>query len=149
MKTACFFTSAICCFSILAGAVVWAAEEKEKGTPEAPSSGKAIAGTYYRGNGLSYNISLTLKDDGKYAAEWRGCLGKYGEASGKWSLNDKRITFTPSKEEGMMKGHLRNLAVIKFKADWILVPTDKRDREIYDKRGVYRYSCFQKKEKIE
>jgi len=59
-----------------------AGEEKEKGTPEAPSSAKAVAGDYYRGDGTGYNIYLTLKENGKYTAEWHGCLGKYGEASG-------------------------------------------------------------------
>jgi hypothetical protein len=148
MKTARFFTSAICCLLIFAAGVVRAADEKEKGTPEAPSSAKVIAGTYYRGDGLGYNISLTLSEDGKYTAEWHGCVGKYGEASGKWGLNDKQITLTPSKEEGMMKGHLQTLDVMKFRGDWILVPTAKGEREFYDKWGVERSSCFQKREKI-
>jgi hypothetical protein len=148
MKTARCFTSAICYLLIFAVGVVWATDEKEKGTPEVPSSAKAVAGSYYRGDGLGYNISLILKEDGKYTTEWHGCLGKYGEASGKWSLNDKSITFTPSKEEGMMKGYLRSLDIMKFTGDWILVPTEKRDREFYDKWGVNRSSCFQKREKI-
>jgi hypothetical protein len=125
-----------------------AGDEKEKGTPEAPSNAKAVAGSYYRGDGLGYNVSLTLKENGKYTAEWHGCLGKYGEASGNWSLTKKRITFLPSKEEGNLKGYLKKLDVLKFKGDWILLPTDKEDRGFYDKWGVSRSSCFQKVEKI-
>jgi hypothetical protein len=129
-------------------AAIYATDGREKGSPEAPTSTKAVAGNYYRGDGLGYNISLTLKENGKYTAEWHGCLGKYGEASGTWSLTDKRITFTPTKEENLMQGYLRSLDVLKFKGDWIFVPTEKGDRESYDKSGVSRSSCFQKKEKI-
>ena len=106
-----------------------------------------MAGSYYRGDGLGYNVSLLLQTNGDYSAEWHGCLGKYGEAAGKWSLAGNRIVLTPSKEEGMMKGHLRSLVVLRFHGDWILVPTDRRESEVYDKWGVSRYSCFQKAER--
>lgn len=121
------------------------AASEQWGTPGTPSNAVAVAGSYYRGDGLGYNVSLTLEANGNYSAEWHGCLGKYGEASGKWSLADARITFTPSKEEDMMKGHLKSLDVLKFQGDWILVPTEKHEREFYDKMGVSRFSCFQKK----
>src|SRR2546423_9879807 len=121
------------------------AEEPEKGTPEARANAKAVAGTYYRGDGAGYNIYLTLKENGKYTAEWHGCLGKNGEASGQWTLADKRITFNPSREEDMMKGHLKKLDVLKFRGQWIFVPSD--DRQFYDKYGVSRYSCYQMTEK--
>jgi hypothetical protein len=120
------------------------AEEIEKGIPEAPPNAKAIVGSFYRGDGTGYNIYLTLKENGKYTAEWHGCLGKYGEASGKWKLAGQRISFSPSKEDGMMKDHLRSLDTCKFKGQWIFIPMDKSDRKFYDKWGVSRYSCFQK-----
>ena len=116
--------------------------EKEKGAPEAPKNAKSISGEYYRGDGTGYNIYLTLKENGEYAAKWRGCLGEYGTASGKWRLNDKTIVLSPTKEERMMQGHLKKLDVLKFNGNWIFVPSD--DREFYDKHGVSRYSCFQK-----
>jgi hypothetical protein len=134
-----------CAIFMLGFCACFAGDEKEKGTPEAPPNAGAIAGSYYRGDGRGYNIYLTLKEDGKYTAEWHGCLGQYGEASGLWTLNDKRITFKPSREEGMMKGHLKALDVLKYKSAWIFVPAD--DRAFYDKWGVSRYSCFQKEDK--
>jgi len=33
---------------------------KEKGTPESPPDAKAVAGSYYRGDGAGYNVYLTL-----------------------------------------------------------------------------------------
>jgi len=131
---------------LLVGAVLaLCAEEPQKGTPEVPPNPKAVAGNYYRGDGTGYNIYLTLKENGKYTAEWHGCLGKYGEASGQWTLAGKSITFKASKEKDMMKGHLKSLDVLKFRGQWIFVPSD--DRQFYDKYGVSRYSCYQKTEK--
>jgi hypothetical protein len=37
----------------------------------------------------------------------------------------------------MMKGHLRSLEVLKFKDDWIFVPTDRKGRDFYENfRGL-------------
>ena len=117
----------------------------EMGEPAVPPNAKAVAGSYYCGDGLGYNITLTLIENGSYSAEWRGCLGKYGDASGNWKLSDKRIVFTPKKETDMMKDHLKTLDVLKYKGDWIFVRADHR--EFYDNYGVSRYSCFQKRER--
>jgi len=116
----------------------------EKGVPEAPPNTKAVAGSYYCGDGTGYNVTLALKNDGTYSGEWHGCLGKYGDASGNWKLSDKRIILTPKKETGMMQGHLKALDVLKYKDGWIFVRAN--DRDFYDKHGVSRYSCFQKRE---
>lgn len=116
----------------------------EKGKPAAPPNAKAVAGSYYCGDGLGYNVTLTLKQDGTYSAEWHGCLGKHGDVSGSWRLSDKRIVLTAKKERDMMKGHLKSLDVLKYKGDWIFVRAD--DRDFYDKHGVSRYSCFQRRD---
>ena len=118
------------------------AAEIEKGVPEAPPNAAAVAGRYYCGDGLGYNVTLTLKTNGSYSAEWHGCLGKYGDAAGAWKLSNKRIVLAPSKESEIMKGHLKKLDVLKFKGDWIFVRAG--DRDLYDKYGIHRYSCFQK-----
>jgi hypothetical protein len=116
----------------------------EKGTPKAPPDAKVVAGSYYCGDGLGYNVTLILETNGTYTGEWNGCLGKYGEASGTWKVSGKRIILTPEMEEGNMKGHLRTLDIMKYKRGWIFVRAD--DRDVYDKYGVSRFSCFRKRE---
>jgi len=113
------------------------------GTPEAPRHAGAVAGSYYRGDGTGYNIYLTLGADGKYTAEWYGCGGKYGDASGQWTVTDKQVTLHPSAETGAMKDHLKTLNILKFKNHWIFVPAD--DHKFYDEWGVSSYACFQRK----
>jgi hypothetical protein len=113
----------------------------------APADTKALAGNYYRGDGLGYNVTLVLRESGEYSSEWHGCLGKYGEAAGKWKLQGERVTFTPSTEKDMMVGHLKTLDVVKIDGEWILVPTDKEDRKFFDEHGASRFTCFQKAKK--
>ena len=124
--------------------VAYGADEKEKGTPEAPPNPQALEASYFRGKGLAYNLHLTLEAGGKYKARWHSCLYKPGEASGTWSLTDNRITFTPPMEGEMLLGRVEKLDVLKSKGEWILVPTDERDRQFYEKEGVTRFSCFKK-----
>src|SRR5262245_52926145 len=129
MKARC--TVAILSLSIAVACAL--AGDNEKGEPAAPPAAKAVVGSYYCGDGLGYNVTLTLKEAGTYSAEWHGCLGKYGDASGSWKLSDKRIVLTPKKERDIMKGHLKTFDVLKYKGGWIFVRAD--DREFYDKHG--------------
>ena len=115
----------------------------QKGVAGCPSDAKGLAGGYYTGDGTGYNVYLTLNAKGTYTAEWLGCLGTYGEASGDWKLTNTQVVFNPSKETDMMRGHLRRLDVLKFQGHWILLSSDKDDREFYDKLGVCAGSCFQ------
>lgn len=140
MKTRGIITSIV--FMIMTAHIL--ATDIEKGTPEAPPNAKAVAGSYYCGDGTGYNVTLILKENGVYSGEWHGCLGKYGEASGTWKVSDKQIVLTPKKEKDMMKGHLKTLDVMKHKGGWIFVRAN--DRDFYDKYGVSRYSCFQKRD---
>ena len=133
---------------LILAAMATVAADKEKATSEAPPNAKAVAGEYYRGDGLGMNITLSLKEDGKYSAEWHGCLGKYGEGAGTWSLKGKSIAFTPSVEKDMLKGYLTKLDTAKFKGEWILVPTDKMSSDWYEREGPSRFSCYIKKEKV-
>ena len=107
---------------------------------------RPLAGSYYRGDGTGYNINLDLKGDGSYDANWRGCLGVYGTARGKWTVDGEHIVLSPTKETDMMKGHLKTLDMAKHEGRLILLPTD--DREFYDKHGASRYSCFQRTEAL-
>ena len=120
------------------------------GTPETPADAKAIEGAYYRGNGLSYNLELTLKADGRYTAKWDSCLYKSGEESGTWKLSDKRILFAPAIEGEMLRGRLETLDVLKFEGEWVLVPTADAEQKfhdaLYERVGVTPLSCFQRVE---
>jgi hypothetical protein len=125
------------------------AAEIKKGTPENPPNAAAVAGTYYCGDGLRFNITLTLNTNGTYAAEWHGCLIELGGTSGRWKLLGKRIVLTPAQESDDTKvkaktlGKLAALDVLKFNGDWIFVRAD--DRKSYDERGVIDSSCFQRR----
>ena len=101
-----------------------------------------LAGSYYRGDGTGYNINLDLRGDGSYDAKWRGCLGVYGTARGKWTDDGEHISLSPTTETDMMKGHLRRLDMAKHEGRLILRPSD--DGEFYEKHGASRYSCFQR-----
>jgi|SRR5690348_15975613 len=116
----------------------------QKGVAELPADPKVLVGRYYHGDGLGYNISLTLSPEGAYRAELSGCLGVYGDAAGDWRVSDGLIVFTPSKESDTMRSKLRALEVLKYQGDWIFVSTNKSARRYYDTYGVSDRSCFQK-----
>src|SRR6185295_5758511 len=80
--------------------------------PIPPANGIEMAGSYYRGDHTGYNIYLDLLAGGEYTAKWRGCLGVYGTARGRWTMVKNRMVFSPSSETGMMKRHLRQLHVV-------------------------------------
>lgn len=102
-----------------------------------PSS---LAGSYYRGDGTGYNIYLNLAASGAYKAEWYGCLGAYGTASGSWSIDGERIVLSPSSETDMMKGHMRELHIVRYDGQFVFVP-DLHD-DYYQKYGPNRLSAF-------
>jgi len=153
--TTVLFTSVIvAAIAIFQFAVASAAEKltdtklPAKGTLETPSNARAIEGAYYRGNGLSYNLALTLKAGGQYTAKWDSCLYKSGEASGTWKLSDKRIRFEPAIEGEMLRGRMEALDVLKFEGEWILVPVADAERTfhdaLYEREGVTPLSSFQR-----
>ena len=153
--TTVLFTSVIvAAIAIFQFAVASAAEKltdtklPAKGTLETPSNARAIEGAYYRGNGLSYNLALTLKAGGQYTAKWDSCLYKSGEASGTWKLSDKRIRFEPAIEGEMLRGRMEALDVLKFEGEWILVPVADGEQRfhdtLYETEGVTALSSFQR-----
>lgn len=103
---------------------------------------KSYAGSYYRGDGLGYNVNLNLKEDGTYTGKWRGCLGLYGTAQGRWTSNGKQILLKPSQETDMMKGHLRTLDIVYQQKKIALLPTT--DRKERTKWGIPKFLYFQK-----
>ena len=108
-----------------------------------PPTQQSLAGSYYRGDKLGYNVYLQLDASGAYSARWEGCLGIYGTARGRWNLRDELITFQPLVETDMMKKHLRQLHVIRQPLfGYVLVP-DLQD-SYYRRHGPDEYSAFHK-----
>jgi hypothetical protein len=58
---------------------------------------KALAGSYYHGDGLGVNCQLTVKADGTFTFVWRGCLGVYDENDGTAKLIDGHLKLAPTK----------------------------------------------------
>lgn len=105
-----------------------------------PSRAVALAGSYYRGDHTGYNIYLDLLANGRYDAQWHGCLGVYGTARGTWTVIDDRVVLSPSKETDMMKGHLRELHIVQHEGQTVFVP-DLHD-DYYQKYGPNEYAAF-------
>lgn len=63
--------------------------------PSVPKSG--IPGTYYFGDGLGVNCSLSLTSKGRFRFGWSGCLGEYDRNEGTWSLDGDIVVLKPKK----------------------------------------------------
>ena len=105
----------------------------------------SLIGSYYRGDGTGYNVYLDLLANGTYTAKLFGCLGEYGTARGTWTTADDRIVLSPSDETDMMKGHLRELHIVKHKGQTVFVP-DLRD-DYYRKYGADECAAFHRQTK--
>jgi hypothetical protein len=105
-----------------------------------------MAGAYYTGDGLGYNLLLTVNTNMTYSCIWRGCLGVYGTATGTWTTVTNQLKLTPSTETEMLKKKsLRSLDILLYRDAYIFVDPDWRSFFIQygpDCRG----SCFQKTE---
>jgi hypothetical protein len=100
-----------------------------------------LAGSYYRGDKLGYNVYLQLAPSGTYTARWEGCLGLYGTARGSWTLRDQLIVFHPAEETGMMKKHLRQLHVVRQPLGAFAFVPDLHD-SYYRQYGPDEYGAF-------
>jgi hypothetical protein len=130
------------------GVVSYHAAEKQPPKVPVPAADAAkFAGTYYTGDGLGVNINLTLKPDGSYAADWQGCLGPYGEASGNWRGTGKTLTLSPVNATDMMKDFTKTLDVVERDGRVVFVRPDWR--AFFKKYGIRRGSCFQRTDQME
>jgi hypothetical protein len=102
-----------------------------------------LAGSYYRGDKLGYNIYLQLDPSGAYRARWEGCLGLYGTARGTWSFREELIIFHPVEETAMMKKHLRQLHVVRQPLGGYVFVPDLQD-SYYRQYGPDEYAAFHK-----
>jgi hypothetical protein len=103
-----------------------------------------LAGDYYSGDGLGYNLYLTIKESGRYQCSWSGCLGTYGRCSGRWSAAAMTLILTTDKSEGVFEskplGPLSPLMVIALGDHYMLV--EKGHREFFDECGPSNYACL-------
>jgi hypothetical protein len=105
-----------------------------------PSS---LAGEYFVGDGLGYNLDLVLKKEGKFECTWRGCLGVYGKASGNWAVDDKGVKLSPVKSEGMLKDRpVGRVQIVTFRDRYLLL--QEGDRGQFEKWGPRGWYCFHK-----
>ena len=106
------------------------AERAATGTTQDP-----FVGDYYQGDGLGYNLHLTLKPDGSFNCQWSGCLGDYGSTSGTCHHNADKITINATISRGMFADRpLGNMTIVKHDGmDRLLLDTDAdllKDREM-------------------
>jgi hypothetical protein len=106
------------------------------------STASPLAGTYYRGDGTGYNVTITLHPAGTYAAKWEGCLGMYGTAEGLWSQEGEWLSLAPTVETDMMKGHLRKLRIIEREDSPVFVPEQDLKSEYYTEYGADDFMGF-------
>jgi hypothetical protein len=104
-----------------------------------------FVGDYHVGDGLGYNLHLVLKEEGTFECTWRGCLGVYGTASGRWSIEATGLKLATRKADGMLeKKPLDELLIVAFRDHYILL--QNQDRDWFDERGPNTFCCFHKKE---
>lgn len=103
---------------------------------------RGLVAEYYGGDGLGYNLSLSLRDDGSFSCKWTGCLGDYGNASGVWSRSADHVSFVSRQATGMLENYLRGAMVVDGGEFPALVLDQERD--FYEKHGLSRYSALQR-----
>ena len=95
----------------------WAADDNQ-----APSSIAGLAGKYYSGDGLGFNMTLVIKPEGGFSYESRGCTGKYAEANGAATIANGVITLKP---EGKVKQQPFTLIPVRWDERLYLVDKEK------------------------
>jgi hypothetical protein len=155
-KRTCGFAVIVGLLAILSGCWRHPSQDTAARPPVAPSVGTAAAATspspaaidrglvadYYTGDGLGYNIQLSLRADGAFSATWYGCVGNYGKASGNWVRAGDRVTFHNRASKGRLANYLRGATVVK--GDGFPALVLDQGRTLYDKYGLARFSALQR-----
>jgi hypothetical protein len=103
---------------------------------------RALAAEYSCGDGLGYNLVLTLLDDGTFTCKWTGCLGDYGAAKGLWSRSADRVTFVSREATGMLQNYLRGALVVEgFESPALVLD---QHQAFYLKYGLSRHAALQR-----
>jgi hypothetical protein len=107
---------------------------------------RGLVAEYYGGDGLGYNLALSLRVDGTFSCKWTGCLGDYGNASGVWSRSADRVSFVSREATGMLENYLRGATVVDGGEFPALVLDQERD--FYEQHGLSRYSALQRTSRL-
>jgi len=102
---------------------------------------ESLVGDWYRGDGLGYNVTLSLKAKGNFEAVWTGCVGEYGRAEGTWIIDQGAVALKPVTEAGTMVNYLRRVDIVSYRGHVLLVPSGK-DGDFFVEYGPSNYSCF-------
>ena len=101
-----------------------------------------LVGSYYQGDGLGYNLHLTLEQDGGFDCQWAGCLGNYGSTSGTWSQNGDRIIVNAMESNGMFTDRpLGDMAIIQHDGESRLL-RDKDAELLKDEPDMVPFFSF-------
>jgi hypothetical protein len=110
-------------------------------SPSGPLAAKRLAGHWHQGDGLGYNVSLSLNKDSTYDAEFWGCVGSGGTARGNWRLVNDKVLLSPIEEKDLMVNHLRSLDVVNAKKGFVLVQSGQR-RQFDTFPSDSSFGCF-------
>lgn len=103
---------------------------------------KQLVGTYYRGNGTGYNLTLTLNSDGQFHCISTGCVGDYGTSTGTWRVDNDQIQMLTLTAKGTMEDRPIGALTVSMDSEKTIL-VQNNSREFFDAHGPSRYSCFQ------
>lgn len=101
-----------------------------------------LVADYYTGDGMGYNLDLSLLADGTYSCTWTGCMGPYGNASGVWARSGDSVSFINRESTGALTNYLRGATVVDGGRFPALVL--EQGQEYYRKYGLDEYSALQR-----
>jgi len=109
----------------------------------------ALAGDYYSGDGLGWNLSLTLEADGVFRCNWHGCVvGSDMSLVGDWDLEGDTITFTPlsDADEAFLRRYFedKTARTATVEGNTVLIFADQED--FFAKYGPSTGSCFSRED---
>jgi hypothetical protein len=98
-------------------------------------------GSYSQGDGAGYNLYLELKDGKQFECEWRGCLGVYGTASGRWVVERDGLNLATEQSDGMFTIRpLGQLRVVSLQGHYLFF--QEKDRDWFTEYGPDTFRCF-------
>jgi hypothetical protein len=103
----------------------------------------SLTGKYYQGDGLGWNLYLTLSPTGGYEIAETGCLGEYGRAHGNWTLYDNTLMLHEAGDADKDFIYPRFYEVLVHGNDPVFL--SDITRSYFRDYGVDRFSCFQKR----